>query len=564
MLTHAACDEVSSLAAPDLAQRLAEHSSRRKMAHASVTQHTSVREALPGCVQVLLWDTKLAGGVAPRCALLRNDLVKETTYDGGALSSLSLSSEVRFHVARRRRRQLLAVLSFRSVAPAPRLSGVDTTHFYWMDECSPAVCVCHEGQQQQRLLILQKRVLRWALYAFNRNPLLKNIPLPSVEAAFPALLAYTPREREELVKQAAEILGRGTVVWYSGTLIRHFSDAASLLVFPLLSPQEERCAAAMLFALANTHQIAVKRLSEVSRAARLLLETYGTQHVALSLTLTQSLLLVASALTVQRRGSMPSGRTMLDLSHGLLALLARADAASLTSLVALTDATPPPPVREVLARMRAVAREAMYNRGRSYSQSVGAVRTRQREAEEEDVTDFFSDTSALKVNAGTLSSCLVAEVDTLLPASAAASGDVAVRARLLEWVPKWWERDATSLHAAAAATGETELRINAKTAATALREPRVGDDALLAVIQDTRKRRRGAGAQLTSHAVQAALDEADVRLRRRTFLLLVDTLALNGDRESRTEAATRFLQRHNVDSLRISRFTASLTAAPNH
>ena len=91
-------------------------------------------------------------------------------------------------------------------------------------------------------------------------------------------------------------------------------------------------------------------------------------------------------------------------------------------------------------------------------------------------------------------------VDTLLPAWAAASGDVAVRARLLEWVPKWWERDATML-----------------------REPTTGDDALLTAIQDARKRCCGAGVQLTSQAVQAALEGVDVRLRRRTFLLLVDT-----------------------------------------
>ena len=92
-------------------------------------------------------------------------------------------------------------------------------------------------------------------------------------------------------------------------------------------------------------------------------------------------------------------------------------------------------------------------------------------------------------------------MDTLLPAWAAASGDVAVRARLLEWVPKWWERDATMP-----------------------REPTTGDDALLTAIQDARKRCCGAGVQLTSQAVQAALEEVDVRLRRRTFLLLVDTL----------------------------------------
>ncbi|KAL7706103.1 hypothetical protein N2W54_005207 [Lotmaria passim] len=102
-----------------------------------------------------------------------------------------------------------------------------------------------------RVLILQSRILRRALYAFDGNPLLKNVPLLSVEAASAALLAYMPREHEELAKQATEIPGRDTVVWCGGTLIRRLRDSASLLVFPPLSPQE-RCTAAVLFALANT------------------------------------------------------------------------------------------------------------------------------------------------------------------------------------------------------------------------------------------------------------------------------------------------------------------------
>ncbi|KAL7698076.1 hypothetical protein N2W54_007160 [Lotmaria passim] len=118
-----------------------------------------------------------------------------------------------------------------------------TAHFYWMDECSSAVCVCvcvcerDEGQRNLHVLILQRRILRRALYAFDRNPLLKNVSLLSVEAANAALLAYMPREHEELAKQAAEIPGRDTVVWCGGTLIRRFRDSASLLVTPPLSPQ---------------------------------------------------------------------------------------------------------------------------------------------------------------------------------------------------------------------------------------------------------------------------------------------------------------------------------------
>ncbi|KAL7711396.1 hypothetical protein N2W54_000462 [Lotmaria passim] len=84
------------------------------------------------------------------------------------------------------------------------------------------------------ILILQRRILRRALYAFDRSPLLKNVSLLSVEAASAALLAYMSSEHEELAKQAAEIPGRGTVVWCGGTLIWRFRDAASLLVFPLL------------------------------------------------------------------------------------------------------------------------------------------------------------------------------------------------------------------------------------------------------------------------------------------------------------------------------------------
>ena len=101
------------------------------------------------------------------------------------------------------------------------------------------VCVCErdEGQRNLHVLILQRRILRRALYAFDRNPLLKNVSLLSVEAANAALLAYMPREHEELAKQAAEIPGRDTVVWCGGTLIRRFRDSASLLVTPPLSPQ---------------------------------------------------------------------------------------------------------------------------------------------------------------------------------------------------------------------------------------------------------------------------------------------------------------------------------------
>ncbi|KAL7697636.1 hypothetical protein NQL31_002684 [Lotmaria passim] len=127
------------------------------------------------------------------------------------------------------------------------------------------------------------------------------------------------------------------------------------------------------------------------------MEMYETQNAAaLSPTLTSSHLLIASALTVQRRGNVPGGRTMLDLSHGHFALLTRADAASLTSLVVPHRCSSSTlSVRVVLSRMRTFARKARWRRGRPSFENVGAVRTRQPEAGEEDVSDFSSDTNVL-------------------------------------------------------------------------------------------------------------------------------------------------------------------------
>ena len=101
-----------------------------------------------------------------------------------------------------------------------------------------SVCVCVCVCERRGTAKSARSYSTEALYTFNRNLLLKSVPLLSVEAASAALLAYTPREHEELAKQAAEIPGRGTVVWCGGTLIWRFRDAASLLVFPPLSPQE--------------------------------------------------------------------------------------------------------------------------------------------------------------------------------------------------------------------------------------------------------------------------------------------------------------------------------------
>ena len=68
----------------------------------------------------------------------------------------------------------------------------------WTSARPRCVCVCErdEGQRNLHILILQRRTLRRALYTFDRNPLLKNVSLLSVEAANAALLAYTPREHE--------------------------------------------------------------------------------------------------------------------------------------------------------------------------------------------------------------------------------------------------------------------------------------------------------------------------------------------------------------------------------
>ncbi|KAL7701541.1 hypothetical protein NQL31_005103 [Lotmaria passim] len=200
---------------------------------------------------------------------------------------------------------------------------------------------------------------------------------------------------------------------------------------------------------------------------------------------------------------MPGRRTMLDLSHGHLALLTRADAASLTSLVALTDATPPH-----CQCVWCFPGCAHWRGKRGAAVGVRLLKTwvpcalvsRRPERRTSPISPA-TPTSSESQRRQSLFLSHRGGVDTLLPAWAAASGDVAVHARLLEWVPKWWERDATMP-----------------------REPTTGDDALLTAIQDARKRCCGAGVQLTSQAVQAALEEVDVRLRRRTFLLLVDTL----------------------------------------
>ncbi|KPA82592.1 hypothetical protein ABB37_03618 [Leptomonas pyrrhocoris] len=554
MFTHADCDDVSSISAADLAQRLVEHSSRRRSAHPSATHGAVVREALPGRVKALIWDTKTSGGAAPRSALLRGDVVRVDAEDTGAvLLSLSLSTDVKFRFAQARQRRLLAVLSARSASSSLHLSAVDAAHFYWMDECAPSVF--HSGYEGA--FVLQKRLLRWALRAFAQNPLLKNIPMQSIEMAFPALLAYAPREREEVVKQAAEMLGRGTMIWYGGTLIKQFHDSSSLLLFPLLSPREERCAAALLFALANTHQIMPNQLVEASHAARYLVETYGTGHVALSSGLTQSLLTVASALTTLYPNTVTTGKTMQDVCAGCLSLLVQASAENVASFISSGEANPPPKVRGLLSQMRDLVRQTMCRSERLLLRNESAGNA-QKEAEE-DVNAFFADTAVLKVHRSTLRSLLAAGVDTQLPMSAATSSECASRLRLLEWGPKWWTSDTATRHAKAEA-GETELKIDAKTAAAAMRESVAGDHALLAVIQRTRKRRRSDGVWLASQAVQTALEEAGIRLKRRTFLQLMDTLALRDGHKNSVDAATQFLQQQHVDALLIHRFTASFTA----
>lgn len=558
MFVHAACDDVSGFSAADLAQRLVEHSARRQLSHASAVPAPVTRERLPRRVRAILWDTKTAAGVAPRSALMPSDIVREDAEDAsGVFVTLSLSNDVKFRFAQPRQPRLLAVLSSRSAAAGPpQLCAVAATHFYWMDECSPRL-LC--GEAQRSTLMVQKRLLRWALNVFSKNPLLKNIPMQMLEMTFPALLAYAPHEREELVKQAAEILGRGTVIWYGGTLIRQFHSTTSQLVFPLLSPREERVAATTLFTLANAQQVATSSLDEVAHAARFVLDTYGAQRVAPSPALTHSLLVVASLVVAAFPGPVRSATAFSTICNGYLAQLMRLDATQLSDFLASIDATPPPRASAVAAEMRDLVRRVMCSADFASRPHKSVMGVQQRSTEE-DVNAFFSETTALKVHAGTLQSLLTAEGDAQLPVSSPTSDESARRLRLLEWVPKWWEGGAAALRAGGGAAGETELKINAKAAAAALREPMLGDHALLAVIQHTRKRRRGDGVRVTAQAVQAALDEAALPLKRRTFLQLVDTLALSENSGGRTEAATLFLQQHHVDGQRIQRFTALLSA----
>jgi hypothetical protein len=556
MFTHITPDDVSGLSAADLAQRLVEHSSRRKSTPASTAHPTLVREDLPGYVSALLWDTKAAGGVAPRSAFVCGDIVQERDDNASnTLLSLSDSADVRFRFAKTRQRRLLAVLSSRCVSPTLRLSAVDATHFYWKDECSPRLRC---GGPRQDALLVQKRILRWALGTFAKNPLLKNITMQTLEMTFPALLAFAPHEREELAKQAAEMLGRGTVIWYGGTLIRQFHDSASLLVFPLLSSREERGAATVLFALASVHQIMATQREEADRAARYLLETYSVRHVAHSAALTRSVLMVASVLATPHSSTTQSGITLQDIAQGYLALLMQAGGERLTFLISSIESNPPSKVSEVLSQVRELTRYALCCSERPLCRHASTAHGQDRA--EEDANAFFADPTALRIDTNHLSSTLTAEVDTRLPVTTAVpSREYEARLRLLEWASRWWETD-TAAVPAEAAVGETELKISAKMAAAALREPMEGDHALLAVIQHTRKRRRGDGVQLTSQAVQTALEEADVRLKRRTFLQLVDALALSHDRKSRIDAAQHFLEQHHVEELRIRCFTEALAA----
>ncbi|KPI83179.1 hypothetical protein ABL78_7792 [Leptomonas seymouri] len=555
MFAHTVYDDVSSVSAADLAQRLVEHSSRRKLSHAIAAHSAAVREVPPESVGALLWDAKTSGSVAPRSALLRDDIVREDTEaTGGALLSLSLSADIKFHFARAQQRRFIAVLSSRTVSTELHLSSVDETFFYWMEECYLPRAY-HGGQQG--VIALQKCILRWALHLFAKKPLMKNISMEAIEVAFPALLAYAPPEREELAKQAAEMLGRGTVIWYGGTLIKQFHESSSIIVCPLLSLREERCAATLLFALANAHQIMTNQVEEASHAARYLLEAYGARHVALSPALTRCLLIATSALAARHPGSGEASMTVQDILGQHFSLLAEASMESVASFIASTAANPPPKVGGLLSQVRNLVRQAMCRRARPLPFHEGTANA-QKEAEE-DANTFFSDITVLKLHGRSLRSFLTADLDTQLPVPTASSSDCMLRQRLLEWAPKWWNDDPATMHTGSEAC-ETELKINAKTAAAALREPLAGDRALLAVIQHARKRRRGDGAVLTPQAVQAALDEADLRLKRRTFLQLMDKLTLCDGRESRVEAATHFLQQHHVGALHIHRFTEFLTA----
>ncbi|CAJ1008037.1 hypothetical protein Q4I28_003350 [Leishmania naiffi] len=551
MYTHDVQDRISGISAADLAQRLVEVSSRRAAQSSAFTETFSQR-SLPHWVSGLLWDAKCAGAAPPRTALLCGDIVEMTSCVSDAtLSCVTLSEDVRFRFARSRRRRLTGILSSTAASVSLRMSRVNVTHFYWMDECAPRVSY---GEHSTLLTALQKRLAQWAVRTFARNALLRNISLQTFEAVFPALMAFPPCEREELLQQAAELLGQGTLLWYGGAVIKQFHESAASLTLPLLTSSEERCSAALMFALATAQEVMGARSSDGARAVRFLIEEYGVRGVASSPALTTATLLTSRA-TVPLYTSPGVGRgpRQHNVLQPYLFPLSCADVEALPWTQQSADTSSPGHYRELLRRVRNTAAVVL-----TTAAPFTAAATQGRQAHEDDINAFFSANEALQIHRDTLATHSSSDVPTLLPTFAVHDSGAAARLRLLEAAPKWWEQGAKANNSHVV-RDETALTINVKTAAAALRKPHRGDHGLLAAIHRTRKRQRH-HKQLTSQTVEASLVGASIRLKRRTFLEFVDILALNTDDEDLEEKARQYLEQQHVAETQIRKFTKFLSS----
>ncbi|GET92516.1 hypothetical protein, conserved [Leishmania tarentolae] len=551
MYTCNVSDRISGITAADLAQRLVEVSARNTLQDGAFAKSFSQRP-LPHCSSALVWDAKFAGAVPPRTALLPGDMVEMTSsVPDATLSCVALSDDVRFRFARSRRRRLTGILSARAASLSLRMSRVDVTHFYWMDECAPGVSYVDESVL---LSVLQKRIVQWAVQAFARNALLRNISLQTLQGVFPALLAFSPREREEVLKQAAELLGQGTLIWYGGAMIKQFHESAVSLTLSLLTPREERCSAALLFALATGQEIMGGQRADAAQAVRFLLEVYGVRSLAISPALTSATLLV-SRVTVPlcTSGFSGAGSRQQNLLQPYLFLLSCTDAETLSWILQSIDSSSPEGYRELLRRAREAASALLATAAPSTAAAV-----QRHHAPEDDINAFFSANCALQIRRDTLVAHSSSDVPSSLHALTEADSGAAARLRLLEAAPKWWEHEATANNSDVA-RDETELKINVKAAAAALRHPHGGDHALLAVIHRTRKRPRN-HEKLTAQTVEAALEGASIRLRRRAFLQLVDIFALNVDSEGRDGKARQCLRQHHVAEAQIHDFMTLLSS----
>ncbi|CAM71871.1 conserved hypothetical protein [Leishmania infantum JPCM5] len=551
MYTRDVSDRISGISAADLAQRLVEISARNTAQDDAFTKSVSQRP-LPHCVSALLWDAKCAGAAPPRTALLRGDVVNMTSSVSDAtLSCVALSHNVRFRFARSRHRRLTGILSSAAASLPLRICRVGVTHFYWMDECAPGVSYDDESVLST---VLQKRIVQWAVCTFARNPLLRNISLQALEAVFPALLAFSPREREELLKQAAEFLGQGTLIWYGGAMIKQFHESAASLALPLLTSSEERCSAALLFALSTAQEIMGARRADAAQALRFLLEVYGARCVALSPALTTATLLVSRAMVpLCTRRCFGAGSRQHNLLQPYLFPLSCAAVEALPWILHSTHTSSPELNRELVRRTREAAAAVL-----TTAAPFAATTAQKRQTHEDDATAFFCANHALQIRRDTLVAHFSSDVPSSLSALTAADSGVVARSRLLEAAPKWWEQAAKASNSDVS-RDEAELKINVKAAAAALREPHGGDHALLAVMHRTRKRQRN-GEQLTAQTVETALEGASIRLNRRALLQLVDILALNAHSEDRHGKARQYLEQHHVAEAQIRDFTMLLSS----